>query len=172
MTITWLHKIVAIIAGLLSIVVSLSTYFGLPLPRLLLFNKHTVSRVSANPQFSIEAIRTSNNVTINSGDRFSYKFGIPLTVRGTTPLLDTDTVWVLVEDQTSRFYLQHPPVTIRSGVWTATNILPLEGIKRIIFARADEEANRFFLRKVEHNEWDKFNHMPGGASEVAFVQLE
>jgi hypothetical protein len=48
----------------------------------------------------------------------------------------------------------------------------LEGIKRIIFARVDAEGNRFFLRKVEHDEWGKFNSMPSGASEIAFVQLE
>jgi hypothetical protein len=172
MRMTIIHKIVTTIAGLLAIIIGLSTYFGLPFPSLLQISKHTVSQVSTNPQFSIEAIKTSNKVAINSGDSFSYRFGTPLSARGTTSLPDNETVWVIVSDQTGRFYLQHPPVTIRSGGWVATQIFPLEGIKRIIFARVDAVGNQFFLRKVEHDEWGKFNTMPAGATEVAFVQLE
>lgn len=169
---TKMHQIVAIIAGLLAIIGFTSTYFGLPVPFLLLFSKHSVSHISANPQFSIEAIKTSNKITINPGDSFSYKFGTPLSARGTTSLSDNDTVWVIVADQTERYYLQHPPVIIRSGTWIATQIFPLKGIKRIIFARPDAEGNQFFLRKVEHDEWGKFNTMPSGTTEIAFVQLE
>ncbi|MBU1616130.1 hypothetical protein KJ693_12595 [bacterium] len=169
---TKVQQIISIISGLIFIIGAPSTYFGLPLPSLLLFNKHTISRISTNPQFSIEAIKTSRKVTINSGDHFSYKFETPLTARGTTSLPDNETVWVIVADQTGRFYLQHPPVKISSGRWDVTNILPLERIKRIIFARVDVEGNRFFLRKVEHDEWGKFNTMPSGATEIAFVQIE
>lgn len=166
------HRIIAIIAGLLSIIGGLSTYFGLPLPLLLLFNKHTVTRISTNPQFSIEAIKTSNNVTVNSSDKFSYRFATPLSIRGVTGLLDSETVWVVVADEVGRFYLQYPPVIIRSGNWVVTNIRPLEGIKRIVFVHVNAEGNQFFLRKVEHNEWGKFNTMPSGTTELAFVEFE
>ena len=75
MTMTKVHQIVAIIAGLLAIVAGLNTYFGMPFPSLLLFSKHTVTRVMNSPQFSIEAIKTNSKITISSGDSFSYKFG-------------------------------------------------------------------------------------------------
>ena len=174
MTLTKIHQIIAIIAGFLSIIGigGLSTYFGWPIPSLLLYNKHTISHISTNPRFSIESIKTKNKIVINPGDSFSYKFGIPLSARGTTSLLDDEMVWIIIVDQTGSLYLQHPPVTIRSGDWVVTNIRPLEGIKRIIFARVDAGGNRFFLRKVEHDEWGKFKSMPSGTTEIAYVQLD
>ena len=165
------QRLVAITAGLATIIGALNTYFGLPIPGLLLFNKHTVSRIWTESQFSIEAIKTVTYIAVESGDSFSYSFGLPLSARGRTTLADGDTVWVVLQDQAGQYYLQYPPVNIRSGGWTATNIRPLHGIKRIIFARVDAENNQRFLRRVQHNEWGKFSALPSGSSEVAFVEL-
>jgi len=149
-----------------------STYSGLPLPWLLVFNKHTVSGISTNPEFSIEAIKSNSGAVINPGDSFSYKFNIPLSARGGTTLPDTETVWVVVRDESVAFYLQYPPVTIRSGHWVATGIYPREGIKRIVFSRVGLKGNAFFQSKFQRNEWGKFNTMPSDVWELAFVELE
>jgi hypothetical protein len=169
---TKVHQVVAIIAGLFTIAVGLSNIFGLPLPSFLLFWKHTIVRISDSPEFLIEAIKDKNNVVINKGDSFSYRFGIPLTIRGKTELPDAEMVWVVVADQYSWFYLQHPRVNLQSGEWVAVNVRPGEGIKRIVFVKANAAADRFFQRKVDHYEWGKFRPLPNVTLEVALIGLQ
>lgn len=163
--------IVSSIAAVLAIIGAVSTYFGLPFSSLLLFSKHTVTDISTDPTFSIEAISTDGSRAINLGESFSYKFDIPLSARGGTKLPDTESVWVVLKDESGGFYLQYPPVSIRSLHWTATKISPGNGIKEIIFFRVDSEGAEFFRSKVAHNEWGRFDTMPSSASELAFVEL-
>jgi hypothetical protein len=166
------NQIVAIVSGLLAIVGGLNTYFGFPFPELLIFNKHTVTRISTTGDFSIESLKKKNGNTINLGDSFNYKFAVPLSARGTTTLSDTAFAWVVVTDQAGFYYLQRPPVSIRSTQWSATNLFPLSGIKKLIFVQVDSEGNHFFMRKVEKNEWGKFSDMPNDSTEIAFIELD
>lgn len=166
------HLWVATIAGLVTIIGGLNSMVGLPFRRFLLFSKHKVVRVSGSGKFSVEAIKDSQKITINSGDSFSYRFGIPISIRGKTQLPDIATVWVVLSDQFGGYYLQNPPVVIRSGEWVATNIRPLQGIRRLIFSKTNAQGDEFFARKVKHAEWGKFESLPDGTTEIAFVELE
>lgn len=167
-----IYKLIGAIAAVLSIIGSLNTCFGVPFPSLLLFDKHTVTRIENSPDFKIEAIKTRQGISLNRGENFSYRFGIPLSLRGVTMFPNNAKVWVVTVDMMGHFYLQHPPVPIRSGEWIATNIRPLKEIQKIVFVRVGAEGNSVFTRKVEHNEWGKFTVLPPDTKELVFVELE
>ncbi len=165
--------IVASVLTILGIVLSaISAITGSPFHNLLLFAKHNIVRVSRNADFTIEAIKDkSNKRTMHEGSSFSYKYEVPLTVRGATKFTDDTNVWVVLTDAVGGYYLQYPPVHIRIGTWSAGNIRPLEGIRNISFYKVNNYAHDFFMRKANESEWGKFKPLPDGCKEIAFIEL-
>lgn len=166
-------KLIFIVAAIIAILTGIQNLFtGYPFNEFLTVSKHNIIEISDNDEFRIESIKDKFGKTIDPGGKFSYKFGIPLTVYGTTQIEPTVKVWVLLQDIYGGYYLQNPPVSIHERSWTATNIRPLKEIKYIRFIQVDEKGDEFFQRKVNREEWGKFSDLPLNSKEVGFIQLE
>lgn len=167
--IKWVGFIAAILA-IITFVIDLFT--GWPINPLLIVWNHRLVRVESTDEFHVEAICTSSGRAITPPDKFSYKFHVPLNARGTTSFSESDHIWVVLRDEHGGYYLQNSAVTVSNGQWNAYNIRPLAGIKQIVWLKVDEAGNDLFIRKRNHNEWNRFVDLPTASIKVAHAELQ
>lgn len=168
---TW----VSIAAGVAAVLGFLIDFFtGGAVVGIFRFWNHRIISLSTEPTFSVTTVNDRYGRTLGPSDEFSYRFGIPITVRGVTQLTDKDRVWVVLRDEVGTYYLQNPPVSIQSNQWKATNIRPLSEITDILFVMVDQAGDSSLVQQVDTstttNDW-RLRTLPPNSTIVGFVEF-
>lgn len=81
-------------------------------------------------------------------------------------------VWAALKDIFGHYYLQNPPVALKTdGSWLASNLHLGHDIVEIIFVQVTGSGNDHFLRKVRSNEWGAFDDLPTGTDILGRVRI-
>lgn len=73
-------------------------------------------------------------------------------------------VRVILEDSYQQYYLQNPPVRFQpDGTWTATNILPGEGITFVLFVAVDGDGKNMLDDMARRKQFAAFYELPSGS---------
>jgi hypothetical protein len=120
----------------------------------------------------LDSFQTQHGTALAQGGRFCDGVDVPLLLRGTTTLAPDTHLWVVLQGERGQFYLQHPPVKIQAGQWSAENLRPLGLIRTIHFLRVGELGHQDFSERAARNDWDQFANLPADAEEVAVMGLQ
>lgn len=72
-------------------------------------------------------------------------------------------VWILAGDEFGNYYIQNPPVSLKTdGTWE-TSIQPGRGITKLFAVQVTEEGNDLFKRKVLRDDFAGFTDLPEGS---------
>lgn len=164
---TWVG-IAAGVAAVLGFLLELFT--GGAVIGILTFWNHRIVSLSTEPAFSVTGVNDRFGRTLGTGDEFSYRFGIPISIRGVTQFADTDRVWVVLRDEYGNLYLQNPPVSILGTQWKATNIRPLNNITDILFVKVDLSGDSVLLQHVGANNLS-LSSLPANSTIVGFIEF-
>lgn len=127
--------------------------------------------------FKIDAIKDKCNRDLEKSGGFSYAFGIPLSISGTTTFPESTKVWVILRDRHDLCYLQWPLLDIKGDRWRATNIRPrskvtgISWFKVVIGGQADE---LFENQKDSPDPWGGFpcGNIHSGFTRIGWIELE
>jgi len=169
-----IKKWLGIIGGVIAILGFLFELLtGGTLLNLIKFRSHEIGDISSNSSFAITSIKDSLGRNLESGDRFSYQFGVPLTLHGIMPSkLDVDeSIWVILIDNYGKYFPQYPTLQIYNGnQWKSTNIRPLNGITDIIFVKVDKSGSDELKKFIDNNSYQT-SKLPQSAEELGRVIL-
>ena len=81
-------------------------------------------------------------------------------------------MWILAGDEYGNYYIQNPPVSLKSdGTWE-TSIQPGTGITKLFAIQVTEEGNVFFKRKVSNGDFAGFTDLPEGSIILYSINIQ
>jgi hypothetical protein len=173
-TVSRLKKWLGIVAGIIAILGFLfEVLTGGTLFNLMNFSSHEIGNISIAQSFAVTSLKDNFGRNLESGDRFSYRFGIPLVAQGiiTSELETSETVWIVLVDNYGKYFPQYPTLQIfNNNQWKATNIRPLQGITDILFIKVDQTGYDELKQSIDDNKFQVYN-LPQSAEELGRIAL-